>query len=118
MHQPYKFASAKDPTIVKEWLEVVESVLALYDMSNQETIIYASYLFKATTQVWQNLTSEKVKDSTMTWVEFGQLFKTEYKGANVTCIRAQEFITLSQGSDSKKEYANRFNNLVRMPLGK
>lgn len=34
MHQPYKFDNAKDPITTEEWLELVESFMALLDMTD------------------------------------------------------------------------------------
>lgn len=46
IHQPQKFAYTKDPTIVKEWLESVESVMSLFNMTNKK-VRNVTYMFKS-----------------------------------------------------------------------
>ena len=52
MHQPQKFDGARDPIAAEEWLESVESVMALFDMTDQERVRYATYLFKSGVRIW------------------------------------------------------------------
>lgn len=49
-------------------------------------------------------------------MEFSKRFEAKYKGTYVTCIMAQEFITLSKGSNSVKEYANKFKKFGKIHL--
>lgn len=38
MHQPQKFDDAKDSIITKEWLELVESTMSLFNMMDQDKV--------------------------------------------------------------------------------
>ena len=92
-------------------MESVESVITLFDITDQERVRYATYLFKSGARIWWNLVRETVNVSEMTWTEFRCRFEAEYRGVDVTCIRAHEFISLVQGTDSVKEYSTKFNQL-------
>lgn len=56
------------------------------------------------------------KISEMSWLEFRKRFEAEYKRADVTCIRAQKFLTLTQATDFVKECSTKFNHLARYAL--
>lgn len=49
--------------MVEEWLELVENVVSLFEISNTEKVRYAIYLLKAYARVWWNLTKETIKVS-------------------------------------------------------
>lgn len=48
--------------------------------------------------------------------QFRKRFEAKFRGSNMTCIRAQEFLTLTQGTNLVKEYSNKFNHLARYAL--
>lgn len=95
MYQPKKFNSANDSVVTEEWLESIENVMALFEMTNQERIRYVTYFFKSNIKAWWNLFLETTKISEMSWSKFKKRFKVEYKGTNMTCIKAQKFIVLT-----------------------
>lgn len=44
--------------MVEEWLELVENVVSLVEISNTEKVRYVIYLLKAYARVWWNLTED------------------------------------------------------------
>lgn len=49
--------------MVEEWLELVENVVSLVEISNTEKVRYIIYLLKAYARVWLNLIEESIKVS-------------------------------------------------------
>lgn len=52
----------------------------------------------------------------MSQSKFKRRFEVKYRGADMTCIRAQEFITLTRDIYTVKEYLTKFNHLIRYAL--
>lgn len=48
--------------------------------------------------------------------QFRKRFEAKFRGSDMTCIRAQEFLILTQGTDLVKEYSNKVNHLARYTL--
>lgn len=38
MHQPFRFSSPSDLTVVGEWLDILETVMSLFYMTNSEKV--------------------------------------------------------------------------------
>lgn len=109
MHLPQNFNDAKDPVVTEEWFESLESFMTMFGITKQEKIRFTIYFFKFSVRLLCNLVQEKVKISKISQLEFRKRFESEYKRTNMTCIKAQEFITLTQAINSMKEYSNKFN---------
>lgn len=113
MYQPQKFNCVKDPITTEERLKLVENVIVLFNLIDQKRVRYATYFFKSNAKTWWNLVREMPKNSQMSWTEFKIRFEAEYKGIDVTYIRAQKFLTLTYGIDTVKEYSIKFNHIIR-----
>lgn len=112
MYQPQKFIGIKDPTLVKGWLESVKNTMTFFKMTDREKVRYATYMLKFDIMVQWNLTLEIVREIEVTWVDFKKLFEAIYKTTNMTYLRAQEFINLTQSNNTVKEYSTRLNELA------
>lgn len=49
----------------------------------------------------------------MSQLEFEKMFEVKHRGTNMTCIKAQKLLTLTQTIDFVKEYSNKFDHLAR-----
>lgn len=47
MDQPKKIVGTKDLMTTKEWLELVESIVSLFEMTYKEKMRYATYMLKS-----------------------------------------------------------------------
>ncbi|XP_031273899.1 uncharacterized protein LOC116132386 [Pistacia vera] len=112
-HQPPEFSGSNDPAVTEEWLETVERAMALFPMSDQEKVRYASYLLRGDARVWWKLMEHTYVTSNLSWNEFKRLFEAEYRSADMLSVKTQEFTELKQGNMTVREYATMFNSLAR-----
>lgn len=54
-HQPSEFRGTVDPLVADEWFRLVERMMALFPMTDQERIQYASFLFRGDAHIWWEL---------------------------------------------------------------
>ena len=99
--------------MAEEWVESVESVMGLFTLLEREKVRFTVFHLRGDAKVWWSLVKASANVEQMTWAEFRRLFDAEYRGTEMMYEKAQEFIDLTQGSDSVKEYATKFNVLAR-----
>lgn len=90
MDQPKKIVGTKDLMTTKEWLELVESIVSLFEMTYKEKMRYATYMLKSNVRF-----SGIVKVRNVTWVNFKKLFDAKYNIIDMNYLRAQESINLT-----------------------
>ncbi|XP_061993122.1 uncharacterized protein LOC133710955 [Rosa rugosa] len=99
--------------LADQWIRNMENYFRMVvctDLEKREIVIY---LFQDEARVWWE-GIERARDvTTMTWVDFGRLFKEKYFLASVLEQLEVEFLTIVQGTMSIRDYKAKFSWLYR-----
>ncbi|XP_031286440.1 uncharacterized protein LOC116145148 [Pistacia vera] len=112
-HQPPEFCGTNDPVVAEQWIKLVEKATALFPMTDQKKIRYATYLLRGDAMTWWELMEQTQDTTTLTWSGFKELFEEQYRTADMISSKLQEFISLQQGNMTVKEYSIKFNSLAK-----
>ncbi|XP_031248851.1 uncharacterized protein LOC116106631 [Pistacia vera] len=110
---PPEFSGTNDLVVVEQWIKLVEKATALFPMTDQEKIRYATYLLRGDAMTWWELMEQTQDTTTLTWSGFKELFEEQYRTADMMSSKLQEFISLQQGNMMVKEYSIKFNSLAK-----
>ena len=112
--KPPEFEGSTDLLKAEEWLTSLQIILNFMNLTEQEKVLYASYVLKKDARYWWETVALRRNVMTMTWNEFLGEFNEKYY--NIVCMRTQqnEFNDLKQGTMSVTEACQKFDRLARL----
>ncbi|KAL5570724.1 hypothetical protein UlMin_020321 [Ulmus minor] len=106
--KPTEFARSTDPLEAEEWLSSIETILEFMQLTDQEHVSCASFMFKKDAHHWWS-TVKMTRDVTvMTWVDFVREFNQKYYNSAILRAQQDEFMNLKQGNMTVIEAVNKF----------
>jgi hypothetical protein len=112
--EPPKFSRAEDPLVADDWLRNVERKLKYSRCSENEKVLFASYLLEGAASAWyENFVAMQPPDHEVTWESFSKTFRAAHIPDGIMNLMKQQFLALKQGERSVREYLDEFTYLSR-----
>ena len=112
--KPPIFKEALEPLEADEWINTMEQKFRLLRMTEELKAEYAAHQLQGPAGIWWSHHRTTYPEGTpITWNRFTTAFRGNYIPPGVVEMKVGEFIRLSQGTKSVKEYLHAFNNLAR-----
>jgi len=112
--KPPSFREAEEPLQTEEWLNMVEQQFRLLRLTEDLKAEYAAHQLQGPAGIWWNQHWEALPDNTMVeWNLFREAFKGHFIPLRVMEMKHTEFVQLTQGNRTLKEYLHAFNHLSR-----
>ena len=112
--KPPSFREAEEPLQAEEWLDTVEQKFRLLWLTDSLKAEYATHQLQGPAGIWWNQHRETLLDNTVVdWNLFREAFKGHFIPPGVMEMKHTEFMQLTQGNKTLKEYLHAFNHLSR-----
>jgi len=112
--KPPSFREAEEPLQAEEWLDTVEQKFRLLWLTDSLKAEYATHQLQGPAGIWWNQHRETLLDnSVVDWNLFREAFKGHFIPPGVMEMKHTEFMQLTQGNKTLKEYLHAFNHLSR-----
>ncbi|XP_060972248.1 uncharacterized protein LOC133038182 [Cannabis sativa] len=111
--QPPIFNGSLDSLEAEEWLRSVESILEYMDLNDRERVSCAASLLKKDARIWWEVVRQSRNITTMTWLDFVDVFNRKYCSAAILAAKEDEFMNLRQNNFTVTEYARQFDRLAK-----
>jgi len=112
--KPPSFREAEKPLQVEEWVNTVEQKFRLLRLTNSLKAEYAAHQLQGPTGIWWNQHRDALPDNTVVdWNLFRESFNGHFIPPGVMEMKHTEFMQLTQGNKTLKEYLHAFNHLSR-----
>ncbi|XP_060969266.1 uncharacterized protein LOC133036664 [Cannabis sativa] len=111
--QPPIFNGSSDSLEAEEWLRSVESILEYMDLNDRERVSCAASLLKKDARIWWEVVRQSRNITTMTWLDFVDVFNRKYYSAAILAAKEDEFMNLRQNNLTVTEYARQFDRLAK-----
>jgi len=112
--KPPSFREAEEPLQAEEWLNIVEQKFCLLRLTDGLKAKYAAHQLQGPVGIWWNKYREALPDNTvLDWNLFREAFKGHFIPPGVMEMKHTEFMQLTQGNKTLKEYLHAFNPLSR-----
>jgi len=112
--KPPTFREAEEPLQAEEWLNTVEQKFHLLWLTKGLKAEYAGHQLQGLAGIWWNPHREAIPDNTVVdWNLFREAFKGHFIPPGVMEMKHTEFMHLTQGNKTLKEYLHAFNHLSR-----
>jgi len=93
------------------WLRKVEDTLEEIQVAQELRVRCATQLLSDRAHSWWDIVRSRRPIGSWTWAEFWAQFESQYYSSQHQRIKAQEFLTLTQGDMAVLEYERRFHDL-------
>ncbi|KAI9160100.1 hypothetical protein LWI28_005107 [Acer negundo] len=115
---PLVFKGKTDPIAVEAWLKQIEKVFTAIVCSDEQKVVFASFILEDEADHWWDATSRILKTTMLgndhiTWEMFKNAFNVKYFPDRVRFKMERDFLSLKQGSKSIAEYEQQFTSLSR-----
>jgi len=115
--KPPSFREAEEPLQVEEWLNTVKQKFRLLRLTDGLKAVYAAHQLQGPVGIWWNQYQEALPANTVIdWNLFREAFKGHFIPPGVMEMKHTEFMQLTQGNKTLKEYLHAFNHLSRYAL--
>lgn len=115
--KPLIFKEAVEPLQADEWINTMEQKFCLLRMTEQLKVEYAVHQLHGPARIWwSHHLPTYLKGSPITWNCFTTIFYGNYILLGLVEMKVSEFMRLSQGTKTMKEYLHAFNNLALYAL--
>jgi len=112
--KPQVFKEALEPLEADEWINTMEQKFRLLRMTKELKAEYAAHQLQGPAGIWwSHHRTTYPKGTPITWNRFTTTFRGNYIPPRVVEMKVGEFMRLSQGTKSVKEYLHTFNSLAR-----
>jgi len=112
--KPLVFKEALEPHEVDEWINTMEQKFRLLRMTEELKVEYATHQLQGPAGIWWSHHRTTYPEGTLiTWNRFTTAVWGNYIPLGVVEMKVGEFMKLSHGTKSVKEYLHAFNNLAR-----
>ena len=97
---------------------MIEQKFYLLRVTEHEKAKYASHQLQGLTKIWRtHFLSSLPTNSQVTWEQFKLAFRGHHIPLGLMCMKAAEFMQLTQGTKTLTKYMHAFNNLSRYTPG-
>ena len=112
--KPPPFREAEEPLQAEEWLNTVEQKFRLLRLTEGLKAEYVAHQLQGPVGIWWNQHREALPDNTVVdWNLLCEAFKGHFIPLGVMEMKHMEFMQLSQGNKTLKEYLHAFNHLSK-----
>jgi len=112
--KPPSFREAEEPFQAEEWLNMVEQKFRLLQLTDGLKAEYAAHQLQGLAGIWWNQYREALPGNTvLDWNLFHEAFKGYFLPPSIMEMKHTEFMQLTQGNKTLKEYLHAFNHLSR-----
>jgi hypothetical protein len=105
------FFGEADAEVAVRWLRKVEDTLEEIQVAQELRVRCATQLLSDRAHSWWDIVRSRRPIGSWTWAEFRARFESQYYSSQHQRIKAQEFLTLTQGDMAVLEYERRFHDL-------
>ena len=107
---------AEGPLQADEWLNAIKQKFRLLRVTEHQKIEYTSHQLQGTAEIWwTHFLSSLPANAQVTWEQFKLAFRGHHIPPGLMCMKAAEFMRLTQGTKTLTEYMHAFNNLSHFP---
>ncbi|KAL5581166.1 hypothetical protein UlMin_013608 [Ulmus minor] len=110
---PPSFEGTTDPLVAEEWIRSIERILDFMMLTDEQRIMCATYMFTKDARYWWDVAKQTRDLTTLSWIEFVQMFNRKYFSPTVLLCKEAEFNNLHQGNLSVDEVVRQFDQLAR-----
>ena len=112
--KPPILKEAVEPLEVDEWINTLEQKFRLLRLTEELKIEYAAHQLQGPTGIcWLHHRTTFLATTPISWTQFTTAFRGNYIPPGMIAMKAVEFMILTQGTRTMKEYLHAFNNLSR-----
>jgi len=112
--KPPIFKEAIEPLEADEWINTLEQKFRLLRLTEELKIEYAAHQLQGPTGIcWLHHRTTFLATTPISWTQFTTAFRGNYIPPGMIAMKVVEFIRLTQGTRTMKEYMHAFNNLSR-----
>jgi len=108
--KPPVFKEAVEPLEADEWINTMEQKFCLLRMTDELKAEYATHQLKGEIMIWWSHHRTTYPERTpITWNHFTTAFRGNYIPPGFVAMKVSEFMRLSHGTKTVKEYLHAFN---------
>ena len=111
--KPKRFSGGLNPQEAEDWLEHTEWLFEYIQAPEADKVRLASFQLEGNALRWWKSIRDTATGRVVSWEEFVRKFHAEYLPLSVQNQKKTEFMQLTQGSRTVREYALEFTNLSR-----
>ena len=115
--KPPVIKEATEPLEADEWINTMEPKFCLLRLTKELKVEYAAHQLEGPARIWwfhhRTIYPEGIQ---ITWNRFTIAFQGNYIRPGLVEMKIGEFMKLSHGTKTVKEYLHAFNNLARYAL--
>jgi hypothetical protein len=114
--QPPFFSKAEEPLDADAWLHIIESKFALLTIpcADSSKAYFAAQQLRGAARIWwDNFYAMQPARHVISWDEFRTAFRAHYIPEGLLERKLNEFLALTQGSNTVLQYAQTFNHLCQ-----
>jgi hypothetical protein len=114
--QPPFFSKAEEPLDADAWLHIIESKFALLTIPcvDFSKASFAAQQLRGVARIWwDNFCAMQPAEHVITWDEFRAAFRAHYIPEGLLERKLNEFLALTQGTNTVLQYAQNFNHLCQ-----
>jgi hypothetical protein len=112
--QPPFFSKAEEPLDADAWLHIIEAKFALLTIpcADSSKAYFANQQLHGAARIWwDNFYAMQPAGHVISWDEFWAAFRAHYIPEGLLERKLNEFLALTQGSNTVLQYAQTFNHL-------
>ena len=102
-----------DPEAAWLWLDKVNKVYGVMGCTNEQKVLFSSFLMEDKAKDWWNVVERRYPDS-ISWDQFQQEFTDRFFPHSHKDSKIEEFFKLEQKNMSASEYEKKFSELVKL----
>ena len=112
--KPPIFKEAVEPLEADEWINTMEQKFQLLRMTEELKTKYAAHQLQGPVGIWwSHHRTTFLVNAPISWTQFTTAFCGNYIPPGMIAMKVVEFMILTQGTRTMKEYLHAFNNLSR-----
>jgi hypothetical protein len=110
--RPPIFKEAAEPLKTDEWINTIEQKFSVLRLTEEQKAEYAAHQLQGPSGIWWSHHRTTFPANTpITWERFITAFRENYIPPRLMAMKVGEFMRLTQGTKTMKEYLHVFNNL-------
>src|SRR4051812_22553935 len=110
---PPRFAEARDPLEVDDWLAEIKKHFKANAVREEDYVTFASFQLQGAAGSWYSTYKDNKGDTEITWDDFVKDFRDAHIPSGLIERKREEFLALRQGDRSVQEYNLAFVRLAR-----
>ncbi|XP_057952368.1 uncharacterized protein LOC131146651 [Malania oleifera] len=114
---PPAFAGGPNPIVAEDWIQEIEELLGVLECTEEQKVKYATYKLVGEAKRWwrsaKMVEEQRPEPEVVTWSRFKEVFFDRYFPAVTRAAKVEEFLQLTQGPMTVRQYAVKFVELSR-----